>query len=107
MQQQCNIASTLTQFFHVAYRQPVSVENIRKKNEEKQTSIFLSICKSLLQHKSTMLGRDRKKNKKYLSIVSNGGHQCQVACKVDLRLSLRAFPPSTRQRNVNATRFCL
>lgn len=52
MQQQCNIASTLTQFFHVAYRQPVSVENIRKKNEEKQTSIFLSICKSLLQHKS-------------------------------------------------------
>lgn len=23
MQQQCNIASTLTQFFHVAYRQPV------------------------------------------------------------------------------------
>lgn len=111
VQQQCNIASTLTQFFHVAYRQPVPSPlkifgRRMRKNRHRSSYPYASLYYNT-KVRSTMLGRDRKKNKKYLSIVSNGGHQCQVACKVDLRLSLRAFPPSTRQRNVNATRFCL
>lgn len=55
-----------------------------------------------------MLGQDRKKKKISLHCIetgnTGGGHQCQVACKVDLRLSLRAFPLQLvdRQRNVNA-----
>lgn len=57
-----------------------------------------------------MLGRDRKKNKKYLSIVSNGGEAAINAKSRAKSISgypCALFPPSTRQRNVNATRFCL